>query len=409
MARESIGLRVAKWRTTAGMTQQELADAVDVSKAYISLIENGRRAVAKRTLLDGLARALRVSITDLTGQPYPVVTRADLEQYLVVPQVRAALEEPEDGPVTPRPLDVLDLAADRAMAARMACDMAALGQHLPGLLADTRVLWFEHGNRHAGELLVKAAVTGSLALKAAGYVDLGVRLADLADTVATSLGDPVCVAAARFAVAQCALATGGRRRSARLAVAGAEDLDRLTRTKLPPAMLNDVLAWMGVLHLHAALSVAALPGGTPDTHLAEAAAAATRVDGDPWRMEFSPANVGTWAVGIALENGHAELAPELARRVDPNALHTKQRRSRLYLDTGRALFIAERPDDAVRALLAADNAAPGDLRSRATAVEIVAQLVRTAPVRGGSEQLRDLAVRVGIDPLAPPEAGGVAH
>jgi transcriptional regulator with XRE-family HTH domain len=403
MARESIGLRIARWRDVAGMTQQQLGHAVGKSGAYISMIENGRRAVTKRDLLADLARALGVSVVDLTGQPYPAVTRGDLEQYLVVPQIRAALEDPEDDTVAPRPLAALDLAADRAMAARMSCDMAALGEHLPGLLADTRQLWFEHGDRAAALLLVKAAVTGSLALKAAGWVDLGLRLADLADTVATATGDPVSVAAARFAVAQAALATGARRRSARIAIGGADDLDRLTRTKLPPAMLNDVLAWMGVLHLHAALSVAALPFGDADAHLTEARTAATRVHGDPWRMEFSTANVGTWAVGIALENGNPEAAPDLARRVDPNALHTPQRRSRLYLDLGRGLFIAGRHDDAVRALLAADHAAPGDLRQRATAVEIVAQMVRDAPVRAGSEQLRDLAVRVGVDPFAPPE------
>jgi hypothetical protein len=57
----------------------------------------------------------------------------------------------------------------------------------------------------------------------------------------------------------------------------------------------------------------------------------------------------------------------------------------------------------VRAFLAADDAAPGDLRMRPSAVELVGQMVRDAPVRGGSAELRELAVRVGVDPLAPAE------
>jgi hypothetical protein len=122
-------------------------------------------------------------------------------------------------------------------------------------------------------------------------------------------------------------------------------------------------------------------------------------------MEFTGANVGTWAVGIALENGHPERAPELARRVDANQLRTAQRRSRLHLDTGRAQFIAGDNDAAVLSLLEADRAAPHDLRSRPTAVEMVAHMVRDAPRRGGSEALRDLAIRVGVDPLSPPEGG----
>jgi len=34
--------RAARWRDTAGMTQQQLADRVGKTRAYISLIENGR-------------------------------------------------------------------------------------------------------------------------------------------------------------------------------------------------------------------------------------------------------------------------------------------------------------------------------------------------------------------------------
>ncbi|WP_133305761.1 helix-turn-helix transcriptional regulator, partial [Micromonospora sp. MW-13] len=33
-----IGLRVASWRDTAGMTQQQLADRVGVTASYISMI-----------------------------------------------------------------------------------------------------------------------------------------------------------------------------------------------------------------------------------------------------------------------------------------------------------------------------------------------------------------------------------
>ena len=39
-----IGLRVARWRDIAGMTQQGLADRVGVSREYVSMIENGKRS-----------------------------------------------------------------------------------------------------------------------------------------------------------------------------------------------------------------------------------------------------------------------------------------------------------------------------------------------------------------------------
>lgn len=398
-SRQLTGYRVARYRGLAGMTQKQLADAAGYSKSYISAIENGDRAINSRALLHALADALRVSPADLTGQPYQALTAADLTHYVVAPQIRDALEEPDEGPVTPRPLDQLELLADRSMRARMNCDMAGIGDNLPTLLAETRVLWFDQGNREGGILLVKAAVTGCLAVKAAGFIDLAVRLSDLATTAANSIGDPVCMAAARFAAAQCALASARRHRSARTALEGIDDLDRLTRTRIPNNVLNDVMAWMGLLHLHAGLSVAGNSGDS-DAHLAAADVLSRNVVGNPWRMEFSRANVLTWGVGIALENGNPEQAPELARRVDVSQLITPQRRSRLYLDTGRGLHLTGDYDGATRALLAADREAPGDLRTRPTAVELVAHMVRAAGVRGGSEALRDLAVKVGVDPLA---------
>jgi transcriptional regulator with XRE-family HTH domain len=400
MARaDGIGLNLARRRIVAGMTQAQLARAAGFSAAYISMIESGGRLVENRRTLDTLARALGISSTDLTGQPYPVSNRADLTLYRAVPRIRAALDDPDDGPVVPRPLAELEVATDLSLAARMHCDMAALSQHLPGVLAETRFLWLERGDRKAGELFIKAAVTGSLALKAGGWVGDSIRMAELADNVASVHGDPVCVAFAQFAVAQNALTVGSRRRSARVAIAGATELDRLTRVgKLPKKVLNDVYAMMGMLQLHAALAESTLDDGDPSAHLAAADDLARHVTGDPLRMEFGRANVGVWRVGIALENGHPDQGPALARRVDVNQLRTPQRKSRLWLDAGRAAFASGHLDDAVRYLTLADRAAPGDLRQRATAVEIVGNLVRTAH---GSDQLSALAVAVGVDPADP--------
>lgn len=403
MARQGIGLRIAYWRGLAGISQQQVADHLGVSREFISMVENGKKPLTKIVHAHGIAEILGVSFSDLVGLPYAPINRTDYENQIGITAIRTAIDE-GDEPFAPLPLDQLDAVADRAMAARMACDVPELGRHLPALLASTRVLWFDRGDRIAGELLVKAAVTGALALKSAGWLDLGIRLADLANNVAVALGDPVCVAAARFAVAQCALTNGSRRRSLRIAVAGAEDLDRLTRVgQMPTVRREGVMSWMGLLHLHAALSAAGLPheGGSNtdvvDGHLAEAATAARHVTGDTWRMEFGATNVNLWAMGAALENGHPERVRELARRVDVSQLRTAHRRSRFYLDLGRGLFIAGDLDAAVQALLRADLAAPDDLRRRAGIVEIVAQMVRDASgPRGGSTELRDLAVRVGV-------------
>lgn len=406
MAKGRVGLNIANYRTLAGLTQEQLGERVGrilrgrpFTYSYISMIENGKRLVESRSLLAAFAEALGVAVLDLTGQPYDPTNRGDLLVFQVADSVRAALEDPEGNePITLRPLDQLAAVAEEAMTARMLCDMPALGRHLPGLLAETRLLWFDQGDRTAGELFVKAAVTACLALKSAGWHDLAIRLAGLADQAARSHGDPVCVAAAQFAIAQCALTTGGRRRSARLAEAGVNDLDRLTRKgNLPPRLHNEVMSWMVMLHLHTALSKAAAHEGDPEDHLTAAAAIARKVTGNPWRMEPTPDNALVWKAGVSLELGEPDRVAEIVRAVDVNRLLTPQRKSRLFLEGGTAAHLTGDTTSAVRYLLLAENAAPGDLRQRSHTVEIVAHLVRQARDRGSAE-LRDLAVRVGIDP-----------
>lgn len=391
---EGIARRIRHFRTTANMSVAGLAMRAGYTDKYLYAIEGGKHKLLRRDTIDRLAEALGVPNTALTGQPYLPTTTTDLETFQVIPRVRAALLEPEDGPVTARPTDQLEVMVDQAMAARMNCDVPALGRYLPDALAETRALWFDHGDPRGAELFVKAAVTASLAIKAAGWIDLAIRTAELADTVADAHGDPVCKAAARFAVAQCALSTGRRRSSASIAAAGVDELDRLTRNRMPPAKRNSVLSWMGMLNLHTALAESGQDTGDPQGRLAAARTLAGQVTGDPWRMEFGEPNVDVWAVAVALEDGSPDLAPALARRVNVNGLHTNQRRSRLWLDTARAAYATDDHEATVRYLLDADRAAPGDIRQRPTAVEMVGHLMRDGSAR--SPQLLDLAVRVGI-------------
>ncbi|MFI9643334.1 helix-turn-helix domain-containing protein [Micromonospora sp. NPDC051925] len=388
-----IGLRVAVWRDAAGMTQQQLADRVGVSAAYISMIESGRRPVTKRSRLIALAGALGVSVTDLTGQPHQPRSEDDLAIYTTVPALRGALDDDPDVPNRPLDPAVLGAAVDQAMAARMACDYKALARLLPGLVADTRQL-VESGHQDGPRLFVRAAVTTVLAVKPFGYIDLAARYAERAEVVA-ALAGPAELAASRFAVAQSALSSGthgGRRRSLALAAGAAEQLGDIGDA--------ETLTWYGMLHLHAAMSAASLDTGDPDGHLAEAESAARRAGSDPWRMEFTPANCGIWRVGVAVENGTPERAPEHARRVDRSQVRTANRRCRLHLDAGRGWYAAGDQERAILSFLEADTASPAELRSRPSVREIVGQMVRDAR-RRGSPELRDLAVRIGIDPLDP--------
>lgn len=68
MPRSLAGLRIRERRTELGLTQAELAKRAGISSSYLNLIERNRRGAAGRVLL-GLARALGVSPSDLSGGP----------------------------------------------------------------------------------------------------------------------------------------------------------------------------------------------------------------------------------------------------------------------------------------------------------------------------------------------------
>jgi len=395
MRNDYMGLRVARWRDIGGMTQQQLADAVGVTREYISMIENGKRPVTKRSLLIALARALGVSVDDLTGQPYAPESPQELLMYSIASELRQALDEDEDDAL-PVDADVLTATAHRARVARMACDYATLARLLPALVMQSRLLAASdtaQAARTGVSAFVSATTDAAMAIKSHGYVDLAARLADAAQTAAGSAGEPAEMGAAAFAAAQCALTGGSRRKSLRLATEAADALDGAT---------NDAaLTWYGMLHLHAALSAATLGhAGDVAPHLAEADATATRVSTDPWLQELTPTNVGIWRVAIALENGESDHAPQYARQVDPGRIRGVHRRATLHIDCGRGLYAAGKRDAAVQQFLHADELAPQKVRTRPWVLELVGQLVRDA--RGGSEELRELAARCRIDPLNEP-------
>lgn len=398
MTREDyVGLHVARWREIAGLTQQQLADTVGVTREYISMIENGARAVTKRSLLVGLADALGVTVTDLLNPPSE--SRFRSAEDMVMQNAAASVRKALDGgsPDRPRAADELTSAAEGVIVARMQCDYPTLARELPKVIAEARELANnapEQRVRYAGlDALVKACVFGSFAMKTIGEVDLAMRLAERAQTAAGKLGRPVHAAAARMAIAQVLMATGLREQALNVALTGAHELqDHLD--------CNSGRAWYGELHLQAALSSASL-GRASDaaTHLNEADETAQHTVTDSWHREMTPANVAIWRIGVALENGEPERAPEYARRVDPTQVHTPQRLARLHIDSGRGYYAIDKPDLAVRSFLRADDISPQEVRRRGAVREIVGQIVRDARRGTGSEELRVLAGRLGINPL----------
>jgi DNA-binding XRE family transcriptional regulator len=58
------GNPIRVWRTYRGLTQQQLADRVGISKPYLSQLESGKRA-GTTVVMNAVAQALGLSLEDL--------------------------------------------------------------------------------------------------------------------------------------------------------------------------------------------------------------------------------------------------------------------------------------------------------------------------------------------------------
>lgn len=60
----ALGKRIRKFRKRSGLTQEKLAEKVNVSVTHIGLVETGKRRVSLKTLYK-IANALGVKIKDI--------------------------------------------------------------------------------------------------------------------------------------------------------------------------------------------------------------------------------------------------------------------------------------------------------------------------------------------------------
>lgn len=84
----SIGERVAVYRHRRGLSQLVLANLVGRSEDWLRKIELGEREIRRIDVLADVARALRVTLGDLLGEP---VLLENEQEHDDVPAIRDAL------------------------------------------------------------------------------------------------------------------------------------------------------------------------------------------------------------------------------------------------------------------------------------------------------------------------------
>jgi transcriptional regulator with XRE-family HTH domain len=446
-AREA-GAIVRAARQAAGLTLAELGQRCGYSASQVSRYERGIQPLTDIRLLHRLARALAIPPQALGLVPPPSPERhagaasRGCTTRVGGPNVNSEIQ-PEGGEDPVRRRELLSHAAGLAGAAALGVSVSGrvgaladpgrglegllygsaaaepvsvrtlraaakqarscfqtarydrLAAGLPGLIATataTRDSTAGDERATASTLLAESYIVAAGFLVKLNDDAFAWTLSDRALLAAQAGNDPLTLADGRRAVATVLRRTGRPAQARSL-------LDRAARDIEPGASATpDQLSMYGTL-LEVAAYTAAVDGNrSAATELVgEARRTATRLghDANHRHTAFGPANVTLYQVSIAQVLGDNGTAIEHARTLRPAAIPTAERQGRYWIDVARAFHQWGKPENCYRALLAAERAAPAEVRYRPPVHRITEDLLR-AGHRHALPGLHAFAGRIGL-------------
>ena len=398
---QALGRRIAAERRRRGLSQPELAQMIGRSVAWVSQVERGVRKVDRMSVLETVAAALDVPLSELAAEA-PVVAAVteeppDAAGLRLVLSGTYALSAMLDGHRPPA-LSTLRRKSREVWELTHAGRYTDLTDLLRGLVPDletaTRTLP-EKQRAEAHELMASVYQACSAALAELGEPEAAWIAADRAMAAAERTGNAMLVAAGAFRLVLVFLAARHYDQAEETARTAAEALQARADEHDPQAMS----LWGGLTLQRA---VAASRINDPDAaygHLTQAAQVATRLgEGrNDYNTEFGPANVALHEIAIAVELGDAGRALRAAASVDSSGL-SAERRARMLIDVARAHAQRRQVGEAVAALREAEQITPEQVRGHELVRQLVSDLLTMQDPPSG--ELRELAARMGAARLS---------
>lgn len=342
----TVGERIRMLRESRGMTRATLAQMCGRGTEWLKKIESGERELRSHTLLVRLGAALQVSdLSALTGRtegpaaPVPTgrMTHPGLPDVWAAVMTRPLTLAPPAG----RTFDaaVLQGRVDQSWrlwhtSAHNRSEVTAL---LPDLIRDAEAAVRALDGEQRRAALVALSDVYRLAGQATAYIapaELAWVVADRALTAAQEADRPDSIAAAAWNMGNILRETSYPEEALRVVREAAD----LIRPHLDADAPDDWRGVYGALQLHAAVT-----------------AAREGREGDAWRYwdrgdqvakslpatyvhpstVFGRANVDFHAVSVATDLRKAQRAVGLADDLDPDAMPSRERRARLWVEVAR--------------------------------------------------------------------------
>ncbi|MFE1854117.1 helix-turn-helix domain-containing protein [Streptomyces sp. NPDC059489] len=385
------GARIREQRRLARLTQRQLADLLPYSYSLLNQVECGARP-ATADFVAAVARALRVDVTTLTGQPYMTELQRDRLAELVRP-IRESLDLYDLGPnpdLTARPADQLIAGADQLCADVRATHLRNAARNLPGLIAElTHAAWSTPATELWQALASTYRTAHDISVKL-GYYDLSAVALDRMDWAAQRASDPCLAAVRQYMRALVYFREGEYRIGQRLVASGHSVVGQAEQTR-------EALAVAGQLHLGASvISARAADKTAVKTHITEARRLATLIGdaSDVHWLSFSPANVALHEMSAAVEMRRYDDALKQARKMKLPPTLATSRRAHFLLDRARTEMETGHTEAALKSLVDARRAAPEQTRYHPGARETITGLVHLS--RRTPDTLNHMAAWIGL-------------
>ncbi len=371
----------------------------------MSKIERGEREIRRLDVLADVARGLRVTLGDLLGEP---VLMEDEDKNDDVPAIRDALMAPRrlsrtlfSSAMSPEYIDPAPVAqlVEGAWSSYQKGDLGRVVAALPGLIKTSQGMESASADdaayrRACAAVSARVHHLAATTLSKIGEADLAWIAAERAMQAADEADDPLVLASAARSGTHALLAVGRFDDALELGDVAAKWLVPRMRDGDPAA-----LSLYGMLYLRTAVAAARQQDrSTANELLSHAGRAADQlgVDANHWQTGFGPANVELHRLSAALDLGDISQVIESAPRISVDHLPVERQVTHL-IDFARALSLVAKDDEALSALLTAEQKAPGIVRHSTAVREVVRSMYRRAPATAGkkSSPLLALAERCG--------------
>jgi transcriptional regulator with XRE-family HTH domain len=368
---DHTGARIKRLRLERHLTQRALSDLSTVPYSTLAKVEQGVTAASPH-LIASLARALRVEVATVTGQPYVTELRADELDILIQP-IREALDVYDLGPdpdVHPRPTQLLHDDAEAFHAAVRAGSIKQVAGQLPGLIVEATTAAHQADSTEGWLLLASLFRTAYDVTSKLGYPDLSTIALDRMEWAAQRGSSPIVGGMYRYMRALTYLRAGQYRTGDRIVRTGLTVLEQAE-----PGRVRDVVT--GQMNLGAAvLAGRAQDRDRAEGHLAEAGRLAEQTGEatDVHWLAFGPTNVAVHRVSVLAELDEYGAAAQAGEALPIPRGWPASRRSHHYAELARAQMWTGSLDDAFANLLRARKAAPQQARYHQTVRETYAGL-----------------------------------